>query len=129
MEEPLLAPKKEEPQRRGKWNTFIQEVKSICLIACPMIAVLFFQYLLQIICITMVGHLGKLYLSSTSLAFSLASVTGFSFLMGLASGLETISGQAYGVQQYQRVGKQTYTAIFSLILVSVTLSIVWFNGY
>ncbi|MED6220154.1 Protein DETOXIFICATION 12 [Stylosanthes scabra] len=92
-----------------------------------MIAVLFFQYLLQIISITMVGHLGELYLSSTSLAFSLVSVTGFSFLMGLASGLETISGQAYGAQQYQRVGMQTYTAIFSLILVSVPLSIVWFN--
>jgi len=46
--------------------------------------------------------------------------------MGLASGLETTCGQAYGAQQYQRIGMQTYTAIFSLILVCIPLSVLWF---
>ncbi|XP_028182249.1 protein DETOXIFICATION 12-like isoform X1 [Glycine soja] len=48
-------------------------------------------------------------------------------LMGMASGLETICGQAYGGQQYQRIGIQTYTAIFSLILVSIPVSLLWIN--
>ena len=47
--------------------------------------------------------------------------------MGMACGLETIGGQAYGAQQYQRIGMQTYTAIFSLILVCLPLSLVWIN--
>lgn len=47
--------------------------------------------------------------------------------MGMASGLETICGQAYGAQQYHRIGMQTYTAIFSLIIVCIPLSFIWIN--
>ncbi|XP_057732370.1 protein DETOXIFICATION 12-like [Arachis stenosperma] len=131
MEEPLLAPREKELERKRRrgvtWKSLIQELKSICIIAGPMVAVTAFQYLLQIVSIMMVGHLGELYLSATALAFSLSTVTGFSLLLGMASGLETTCGQAYGAQQYQRIGKQTYTAIFCLILVSVPLSFIWIN--
>jgi MATE family multidrug resistance protein len=47
--------------------------------------------------------------------------------MGMASGLETTCGQAYGAKQYQRIGMQTYTAIFSLILVCIPLSFILIN--
>lgn len=47
--------------------------------------------------------------------------------MGMASGLETTCGQAYGAKQYQRIGIQTYTSIFSLILVCLPLSFIWIN--
>lgn len=47
--------------------------------------------------------------------------------MGMASGLETLCGQAFGAQQYQKLGTLTYTAIFSLILVSFPLSLMWIN--
>ncbi|KAL1342933.1 hypothetical protein AAHE18_09G192700 [Arachis hypogaea] len=131
MEEPLLAPREKELERKRRrgvtWKSLIQELKSICIIAGPMVAVTAFQYLLQIVSIMMVGHLGELYLSATALAFSLSTVTGFSLLLGMASGLETTCGQAYGAQQYQRIGKQTYTAIFCLILVSVPLCFIWIN--
>ncbi|KAL2546106.1 MATE efflux family protein [Forsythia ovata] len=43
----------------------------------------------------------------------------------MASALETLSGQAYGAQQYKRIGTQTYTAIFSLIIVCIPLSVLW----
>jgi MATE family multidrug resistance protein len=43
----------------------------------------------------------------------------------MASALETLCGQAYGVQQYQKIGIQTYTAVFSLILVCIPLSLIW----
>ena len=45
--------------------------------------------------------------------------------MGMASALETLCGQAYRAQQYQKFGTQTYTAIFSLIIVCLPLSITW----
>lgn len=45
--------------------------------------------------------------------------------MGMASALETTSGQAFGAQQYKKVGTQTYTAIFSLTLVCIPISILW----
>lgn len=45
--------------------------------------------------------------------------------LGMASALETLCGQAYGAQQYRKLGVQTYTAIFSLVLVCVPVSLIW----
>lgn len=85
------------------------------------------QYLLQVFSMMMVGHLGELYLSSTAIAVSLCGVTGFSLMLGMASALETLSGQAYGAKQYSKLGTQTYTAIFSLTVVCIPLSVLWIN--
>ncbi|KAF2317833.1 hypothetical protein GH714_041148 [Hevea brasiliensis] len=95
-------------------------------IAGPMVAVVL-SYLLQVISMTMVGHLGELALSSTAIAISLSSVTGFSLILGMASALETLCGQAYGAKQYQKLGIQTQTAIFCSILVCIPLSVIWIN--
>ncbi|XP_022881059.1 protein DETOXIFICATION 12-like, partial [Olea europaea var. sylvestris] len=43
----------------------------------------------------------------------------------MASALETLSGQAFGAEQYKRIGTQTYTSIFSLIIVCIPLSVLW----
>ncbi|KAL8120782.1 hypothetical protein AgCh_017824 [Apium graveolens] len=109
---------------------FWREVKKLAYIAGPMVAVTLSVYLLQIASVMMVGHLGQLALSSTSIAFSLATVTGFSVMQGLASALETLCGQAFGAGQYQKLGIQTYTAILCLIIVCFPLSVLWIKmGY
>ncbi|XP_050222668.1 protein DETOXIFICATION 12-like [Mercurialis annua] len=107
------------------WHVLLEEVKKLIFIAGPMLAVVLSQYLLQVSSLMMVGHLGELALSSTAIATSLSGVTGFSFLLGMASGLETLCGQAYGAKQYHKLGIQTQTAIFCLILVCIPLSIIW----
>ncbi|XP_073055167.1 protein DETOXIFICATION 12-like isoform X2 [Primulina eburnea] len=43
----------------------------------------------------------------------------------MACALETLGGQAFGAQQYEKLGTQTYTAICSLIVVCIPLSILW----
>lgn len=45
--------------------------------------------------------------------------------LGLTSGLETLCGQAYGAEQYQKLGIYTYTSIISLTLVCLPISILW----
>ncbi|KAK7390913.1 hypothetical protein VNO78_19105 [Psophocarpus tetragonolobus] len=126
MEDSLVLNQKHEKER-VTWGALSKEMGRICHIAGPMVAVISSQSLLLVVSTMIVGHLGPLYLSGASLATSLAGVTGFSLLMGMASGLETISGQAYGAQQYQKVGMQTNTAIVALILVSIPLSVLWIN--
>ncbi|CAN0892299.1 Protein DETOXIFICATION 14 [Linum grandiflorum] len=106
-------------------TVFFQELKRLGYIAGPMIAMNLSQYLVQVISLMMVGHLGELELSSTAIAVSLSSVTGISVLIGMSSALETLCGQTYGAGQYRRVGTQTYTAIFCLLLVCIPLSILW----
>ncbi|PON73723.1 Multi antimicrobial extrusion protein [Parasponia andersonii] len=136
MEESLLVrPKQSEEEREitssststGSiiWIVFFQEVKKLGCIAGPLVAVILSQYLLQVISMMMVGHHGELALSSTAMAVSLCGVTGFSVILGMASALETICGQAYGAKQYQKLGLHTYTAIFSLFLVCLPLSLIW----
>ncbi|XP_045813482.1 protein DETOXIFICATION 12-like isoform X2 [Trifolium pratense] len=139
MEESLLAKVQidsktesgdEEEQRKKRiisWDIYMEEMTRICYISGPMVAVVLSTKLLQVVSTMIVGHLGELYLSSAALSISFTGVTGFSFLLGMASGLETTCGQAYGAKQYQRIGMQTYTAIFSLILVCIPLSFILIN--
>lgn len=43
----------------------------------------------------------------------------------MAGALETLCGQAYGAEQYEKLGIYTYTAIISLILVCIPISLLW----
>ncbi|KAK6790693.1 hypothetical protein RDI58_009774 [Solanum bulbocastanum] len=108
-----------------KWDVIWMEIKKTGYLAGPMASVTLSQYLLQVISMMMVGHLGQLYLSSTAIAISLATVTGLTLLLGMASALETLCGQAYGAKQYKKIGTQTYTAIFCLFIVCIPLSMLW----
>lgn len=79
MEESLV--KKHEEDRVVRWGVYSEEMRRICEIAGPMVAVVSSQYLLQVVSTMIVGHLGELYLSSAALAISLSGVTGFSLLV------------------------------------------------
>ncbi|KAK3409409.1 hypothetical protein EUGRSUZ_J01528 [Eucalyptus grandis] len=112
-----------------KWgltrDLYAQELKKATRIAAPMVAVSVLQYLVQLVSVVAVGHLGQLSLSSVAIATSLANVTGFSLLSGLAGGLETLSGQAYGAGQFQKLGVYFFSAAMSLILVCPPVCILW----
>ncbi|KAI3516701.1 hypothetical protein L1887_15668 [Cichorium endivia] len=75
MEEGLILKEKDD---RITWRVLADEMKELGFVAGPMVAVTLSQYLLQVITVMMVGHLGELSLSSTSIAISLSGVTGFS---------------------------------------------------
>ncbi|XP_020593904.1 protein DETOXIFICATION 14-like [Phalaenopsis equestris] len=123
MEEGLLE--KEERRGRGKCCDFTDEARRLGYLAGPMMGVTLSLYLVQVISSMMVGHLGELALSSSAIATSLSGVTGFSLLQGMASGLDTLCGQAYGAQQYKKVGIHTYRAILSLLIVCLPISLIW----
>ncbi|XVE60713.1 hypothetical protein DITRI_Ditri05aG0150300 [Diplodiscus trichospermus] len=44
---------------------------------------------------------------------------------GMSGALETLCGQAYGAEQYEKLGTYTYCAIVNLILVCFPISILW----
>ncbi|KAJ8567443.1 hypothetical protein K7X08_019651 [Anisodus acutangulus] len=108
-----------------EWETYCQELKKLSYIAAPMVAVSVLQYLLQVVSMMMVGHLDQISLSSVAIATSITNVSGFSLLSGLVGGLETLCGQAYGANQWQKVGTYTYSAVISLLLVCIPISILW----
>ncbi|PNT70757.1 hypothetical protein BRADI_2g17260v3 [Brachypodium distachyon] len=116
-----------EGRCRGRWWS-AEEGRKVAHVALPMAAVSVAQYAVQLASNMMVGHLpggGVLPLSASAIATSLASVSGFSLLIGMASGLETLCGQAYGAEQYGKLGVQTYRAIVTLTAVSIPISLLW----
>ncbi|XP_057491580.1 protein DETOXIFICATION 14-like isoform X1 [Actinidia eriantha] len=125
MEEALLPENKERRAAVATWEEFGGELKKVGSIATPMVVVTVSQYLLQVVSMSMAGHLGEVSLSSTAIAASFTNVTGFSLLFGMAGALETLCGQAYGAKQYQKLGIYTFAAIFSLILVCLPVSLLW----
>ncbi|XP_073007057.1 protein DETOXIFICATION 14-like isoform X1 [Typha latifolia] len=135
VEAALLSPKEGREGDERRWwccgaasicgGELMEEGKKLGYVAAPMVAVTLSQYMIQVISNMMVGHLGELALSSAAIATSLTSVTGFSLLLGMACGLETLCGQAYGAQQYQKLGIHTYRAIVTLLVVCVPISLLW----
>ncbi|KAK7394183.1 hypothetical protein VNO78_14704 [Psophocarpus tetragonolobus] len=118
----------EEGSERGWMKTrraMREELKKVGTIAAPMVVASALQYLLQVVSLIMVGHLNQLSLASVAIATSLTNVSGFSVLSGMAGGLETLCGQAFGAEQYEKFGLYTYTAIISLTLVSIPITILW----
>lgn len=101
------------------------EVRKQLYIAGPMVCVALLQYLLIVVSVMFVGHLGELELASASIAASFAGVTGTSLIIGMASALETLCGQAYGAKQYHMLSIYMQRAIFVLYLVCIPIAIVW----
>lgn len=69
----------------SKWGitgrALVEEMRKTIAIAAPMVSVSVLQYMLQVVSLVMVGHLGKLSLSSVAIATSLTNVFGFSLLV------------------------------------------------
>ncbi|EEF34311.1 protein DETOXIFICATION 2 [Ricinus communis] len=115
----------EEKKWAITWGGFMEELKKESYIAAPMVVVSVLQYLLQVVSVMMVGHLGELALSSVAIATSLTNAVGFSLLSGMAGGVETLCGQAYGAQQYHKLGTYTFSAIISLVMVCPPICLLW----
>eukprot|EP00252_Welwitschia_mirabilis_P022331 TRINITY_DN6010_c0_g2_i1.p1 TRINITY_DN6010_c0_g2~~TRINITY_DN6010_c0_g2_i1.p1 ORF type:complete len:275 (-),score=50.80 TRINITY_DN6010_c0_g2_i1:79-903(-) len=129
VSEPLLGLVEETGESdenfRCSGSVIGEEIKKQLIIAMPMIVMNLLQTSVQLVSVMFVGHLSELALSSASVATSFANVTGFSFMIGMASGLETLCGQAYGARQYRMLGIHMQRAMFTLFWICVPLSIVW----
>ncbi|KAJ6801408.1 protein DETOXIFICATION 16-like [Iris pallida] len=107
----------------------LDEVKKQVRLAWPMILANMLQYLMQVMSLMFVGHVGELSLSGASMATSFANVTGFSLLMGMGGALDTLCGQAFGAKQYHMLGIHMQRAMITFALTCIPLGILWlFTG-
>ncbi|KAE8678305.1 putative 4-hydroxy-tetrahydrodipicolinate reductase 3 [Hibiscus syriacus] len=78
----------------------VKEAISIGKIALPMILTGLMLYSRSVISMIFLGRLGELALAGGSLAIGFANITGYSVLSGLAMGMESICGQAFGARKF-----------------------------
>nr|XP_034594137.1 protein DETOXIFICATION 16-like isoform X2 [Setaria viridis] len=121
VREPLL-PAADEWCRQG---LAAAEAKRLVRLAGPMIANCLLQNIINILSLMFVGHLGELPLAGASLANSVASVTGFSIITGMATALDTLCGQAFGARQHNLLGVYKQRAMVVLGLTCVPIAVVW----
>ncbi|XP_058221320.1 protein DETOXIFICATION 27-like [Rhododendron vialii] len=80
------------------------ESKKLWHIVGPSIFSRIATYTMSIITIAFAGHLGDLELASLSIANNVIIGFNFGLLLGMASALETLRGQAFGAKRYHMLG-------------------------
>ncbi|KAL1346241.1 hypothetical protein AAHE18_08G175600 [Arachis hypogaea] len=104
----------------------MDEAKHQLLFSLPMIVTNLLYYLITLVSVMLVGHLGDLQLAGSTLANSWFSVTGVSLMVGLSGALETLCGQGFGAKEYQMLGIYLQSSCIISFVFSIIISIIWF---
>ncbi|XP_048438936.1 protein DETOXIFICATION 27-like isoform X1 [Pyrus x bretschneideri] len=81
-----------------------QESKELWQIAGPSIFSRIAMFSVTVITQSFAGHLSDLDLTAISIVTTVIISISFGFMLGMASALETLCGQAYGAKQYHMLG-------------------------
>ncbi|KAL3733212.1 hypothetical protein ACJRO7_022697 [Eucalyptus globulus] len=108
---------KDEPLKDRIWS----ETKKIWIVAAPATFTRFSTFGISIISQAFIGHIGSIELAAYSLVFTVLLRFAIGVLLGMASALETLCGQAYGAKQYRMLGVYLQRSWIVLTICSVFL--------
>ncbi|KAM3275893.1 hypothetical protein ACQJBY_044339 [Aegilops geniculata] len=121
---PLLV--KRTKEREGQVQRLASEVweESMKLweVVGPAVFMRLVLYSLNIISQSFASHLGDAELAAFSIASTVVSGFNLGFLLGMASALETLCGQAYGAKQYAMLGVYMQRSWLVLLAFAALLS-------
>ncbi|XP_023872384.1 protein DETOXIFICATION 27 [Quercus suber] len=98
------------------------ESKKLWHIVGPAIFSRVASYSMNVITQAFAGHLGEVELASTSIAINVILGFCFGLMLGMASALETLCGQAFGAKRYPMLGIYLQRSWIVLFLCCVLLS-------
>ncbi|KAM7280802.1 hypothetical protein ACFE04_007936 [Oxalis oulophora] len=104
-----------------------EELKRISDIGLPIAAMSLVGYLKNMVLVACMGRLGSLELAGGALAIGFTNITGYSVLSGLAMGMESICGQAFGSRNLSIASLTLQRTILMLLLASIPISLLWAN--
>ncbi|XP_004252047.2 protein DETOXIFICATION 41 [Solanum lycopersicum] len=108
---------------------FAWESRLLWLLSGAVITVLIFNYMLGFVTLVFVGHLGSLELAGASIASVGIQGLAYGVMLGMASAVETVCGQAYGAKRYEVMGVICQRAILLNLGAAFILSFpYWFSG-
>ncbi|KAL6750327.1 hypothetical protein V8C86DRAFT_3183346 [Haematococcus lacustris] len=80
------------------------EAKRVLALALPVSAAEILSFASYLVTTSMIGQVGAQALSAFTLARTVYHITGLSLVVGLVSGQDTFSGQAFGAGQFRLLG-------------------------
>ncbi|KAI5427588.1 protein DETOXIFICATION 21 [Lathyrus oleraceus] len=105
----------EEPLRKRVW----QESKKMWKVAGPAIFNRFSTFGITVVSQSFIGHIGPTELAAYAIVMTVLVRFANGVLLGMASALETLCGQAYGAKQYDMLGvylQRSWIVIFTASL-------------
>lgn len=120
--EPVEHRRNEEDLKTKLWI----ENKKMWVVAGPAIFTRFSTFGINVITQAFVGHIGATELAAYALVFTLLTRFANGLLLGAASGLETLCGQAFGARQYHMLGiylQRSWIVLFFLTTALVPIYI------
>ncbi|PIN04664.1 putative membrane protein, predicted efflux pump [Handroanthus impetiginosus] len=104
-----------------------EELKELWSMAFPITAMNLLVYIRAVVSVLFLGRLGSLELAGGALSIGFTNITGYSVLVGLASGLEPVCSQAYGSKNWDLLSLSLHRMIFILLIAIIPIGVLWIN--
>ncbi|KAL4442008.1 hypothetical protein ABPG77_011269, partial [Micractinium sp. CCAP 211/92] len=109
----------------SRWASLIREARNLSALALPMSVTNLAAFAIGVVVLAAAGRLGPFELSCVVLGTSIFNVTGMSLLMGFATAMETLAGQAYGARNFKLVGVVYQRALLLTSAMAVVIALAW----
>ncbi|KAH9791430.1 protein DETOXIFICATION 41 [Citrus sinensis] len=105
------------------------ESRLLWLLSWASIVVSIFNYMLSFVTLMFTGHLGALELAGASIASVGIQGLAYGIMLGMASAVQTVCGQAYGARKYSAMGLICQRAIVLHLGAAVILTFLyWYSS-
>jgi MATE family multidrug resistance protein len=108
-------------------TSYVVEAKTLIRYSFPLIVTFVLEHFFSIVCLLVVGHLGKVELAAVSLATMTSTIT-FAIFEGTATALDTLCPQAYGAGNYELMAVQVQRCILMSWVVFIPCGLLWWNS-
>lgn len=105
-------------------TTYKIEFQRLFKHSVPLILTFILEHIFLVICLLVVGHLGKNELAAVSLASMTTTIT-FAVFEGIATALDTLCPQAYGAGNYELVSLHVQRVTLVSLLLFVPFAFLW----
>ncbi|KAJ3677233.1 hypothetical protein LUZ60_002957 [Juncus effusus] len=103
----------------------MMEMKLLVSLAAPAVFMYMLNFIMTLSTRIFAGHLGTLELAAASLGNIGIQVFAFGLMVGMASAVETLCGQAYGAHKYDMLGIYLQRSIVLLVAIGVPLALIY----
>ncbi|RZB47562.1 Protein DETOXIFICATION 21 isoform B [Glycine soja] len=126
LEKKLLSREKkseeeEEEEKLSLVKRVWEESKVMWIVAAPAIFTRFTTFGISVISQAFIGHIGSRELAAYALVFTVIIRFANGILLGMASALSTLCGQAYGAKEYDMMGVYLQRSWIVLFLTAICL--------
>ncbi|CAI8593782.1 unnamed protein product [Vicia faba] len=105
----------------------VEELKELWSMALPITAMNMLVFVRAVVSVLFLGRLGSLELAGGALSIGFTNITGYSVLVGLASGLEPVCSQAFGSKNWELLSLSLQRMVLILLMAIIPISALWVN--